>query len=340
MVYCKYILSFLLIFFVVFSFFDYDVYASYESSYLPLYQYQWTLQQDYINLLYSRGKNDTTAFNNALAIYNLMGQYSNQFDAFRFWVRSGDPTDGNVIYWFLYTVDSNTSYYTYKPWNNFESVAVFSDPPSTTAISRVYPNKIDVWSSGLSVSDTLVVDFPVVCTQVINENWIQLFKDFGIVNTGSDSVISALENALQNQTNSINNSINNQGQNITNSIDNATNTITDDNVNVDTDLPTSDTNDITLDGFNSIFDTIKNAFTTQNSTDVVLPIPFTDKSITINYSNVFGNFSFGILSRIINAFWFFVVSLFIAKDIKDKINKIKSGNIEDVETSNIKGDLL
>lgn len=340
MVYCKRIVCFLLILLIVFSLFDNEVFASYESQYLPLYQYQWTLQQDYINILYSRGKNDTTAFNDVLAIYNLMGQYSNQFNTFRFWVRSGDPTDKDVIYWFLYSVNDEGYTYTYKPWQNFDNIACFVNFTNLHAISRVYADRIDVWSNGLSVDSSLVVDFPVVCTQVINENWIQLFKDFGIVKTDNDSVVSALETALQNQTNSINNTINNQGQNITNSIDNLTNTITDDNVTVDFDLPTSDTNDITQDGFNSIFDTIKNAFTTQNSSDVVLPIPFTGKSITINYSNVFGDFTFGVLSNIINAFWFFVVSLFIVKDIMHKINKIKSGNIEDVETSNIKGDLL
>lgn len=340
MVYCKRIVCFLLIFLIVFCLFDYVVFASYESQYLPLYQYQWTLQQDYINILYSRGKNDPTAFNDVLAIYNLMGQYSNQFNTFRFWVRSGDPTDHDVIYWFLYSVNDEGYTYTYKQWQNFDNIACFVNFTNLHAISRVYADRIDVWSNGLDVDSSLVVDFPVVCTQVINENWIQLFKDFGIVKTDNDSVVSALEIALQNQTNSINNAINTQGQNITNSIDNLTNTITDDNVTVDSDLPTSDTNDITLDGFNSIFDTIRNAFTTQNSADVVLPIPFTDKSITINYSNVFGAFTFGVLSNIINAFWFFVVSLFIAKDIKYKINKIKSGNIEDVETSNIKGDLL
>lgn len=127
---------------------------------------------------------------------------------------------------------------------------------------------------------------------------------------------------------------------ITESGDKINNSITDDNVNVDSSLPTSDTNDVTLDGFNSIFDTLQNAFIGQTSKDIVLPIPFTDKNITINYDNVFGAFNFGVLINIINAFWFFVISLFIVNDIKNKINKIKSGNIEDVQDTNIKGDLL
>lgn len=127
---------------------------------------------------------------------------------------------------------------------------------------------------------------------------------------------------------------------ITESGDKINNSITDDNVNVESSLPSNDTNDVTMEGFNSIFNTIKNAFTGSTSNDIVLSIPFTDKSITINYNNVFGSFSFGILSNIINAFWFFVVSLFIVNDIRHKIHMIQSGNIENLEDTNIKGDLL
>lgn len=132
--------------------------------------------------------------------------------------------------------------------------------------------------------------------------------------------------------NNINDSINEQGQNINNSINSS-------DVSVDSSLPTSDTNDITLDGFNSIFNTLYSSFT-GTSSDVILPIPFTNKSITINYQNVFGNFSFGVLSSIISGFWYFIICLFIVNDIKNKINSIKAGNIENVQTTNIKGDLL
>lgn len=124
------------------------------------------------------------------------------------------------------------------------------------------------------------------------------------------------------------------------SINDVNSSINDSNINVDSSLPTNDTNDITESGFNSIFSTLYNAFTQKNSQDIVLTIPFTNKSFIINYNTVFGSFTFGIIGYIINAFWYFFICLYIVNDIEKKIYKIKSGNIEDIETGNIKGDLL
>ena len=43
---------------------------------------------------------------------------------------------------------------------------------------------------------------------------------------------------------------------------------------------------------------------------------------------------------IIEAFWWYLISRFIIKDVANKISKMKSGNIEDIENSNIKEDML
>lgn len=108
----------------------------------------------------------------------------------------------------------------------------------------------------------------------------------------------------------------------------------------DYNLPIDSTNDITNDGFTSIFDRIRSTFTTGSSTPAVINVPFTNKSFTISKASVFGSANLGIVQSIIEAFWWFVVSVFIVKDIFKKIEKIKTGNIEFTETTNIKEDIL
>lgn len=196
-----------------------------------------------------------------------------------------------------------------------------------------YNNEINYYYLGKFSQNSLSFTFTPTRTGTINffvDNFGPFWKDmchYTIERTPNGS-LSSINNGLNN----VQDSINQQGENINNSINNS-------DINVDSSLPTSETNDITLEGFNSIFNTLYNAFT-GTSSDVILPIPFTNKSITINYQNVFGGFNFGVLSSIISAFWYFIICLFIVNDIKNKINSIKAGNIENVQTTNIKGDLL
>lgn len=108
-------------------------------------------------------------------------------------------------------------------------------------------------------------------------------------------------------------------------------------------LPDDDTTDISKQGIENIFDLLYNSFTSGEAQDIVLPVPFTDKSIVIpaDYlENVFNNSSFSFLLNFIHAFYYFVVSTFIVKDIQRKFDKIKSGNIENIQNSNIKADML
>lgn len=120
-------------------------------------------------------------------------------------------------------------------------------------------------------------------------------------------------------------------------------TITDSNISQDTadySLPSDSTNDITQDGFGSIFDRIRATFTSGSATPITITIPFTNRSFTISKQSVFGSANLGIVGTLIQSFWWFVVSLFIVKDIFKKIEAIKSGNIEFAETTNIKEDIL
>ena len=114
----------------------------------------------------------------------------------------------------------------------------------------------------------------------------------------------------------------------------------DDVTSSSSDLPSDSTGDITSDGFNNIFNELYNTFTKGTAKDLVIEIPFTGKSFTVNKSTVYGGADLGIVGVLINSFWYFVISYFIVQDISKKINTIKSGNIEDVQKDNIKEDML
>lgn len=133
-------------------------------------------------------------------------------------------------------------------------------------------------------------------------------------------------------------------QQISDSTNQITNTITDNNVDdVDTsDLQNQDTtDDITQNGFNSIFTTIQNAFLDNTSKSIVFEVPFTDKSFTINKSTIYGEFSsLNTIEAFSSMVWYFLISLFIVKDISKKISKIKSGDIDNIQNDNIKEELL
>lgn len=175
---------------------------------------------------------------------------------------------------------------------------------------------------------------PMAYADVVHPGWVQLFKDFGITPTsGTDETLINIQNAVQNTENTVNN--------INNSVNDVNNSINNDNVNVDTStLPTDTTEDITTSGFDSIFETLYNTFTSGSAKDLVINIPFTNKSFTINTSNVYGNANLGLVKTLIQTFWYFVISYFIVNDIAKKINMIKSGNIEDIQKDNIKEDML
>lgn len=99
--------------------------------------------------------------------------------------------------------------------------------------------------------------------------------------------------------------------------------------------------DITQDGFNSIFNTLQTYFTSDNGGSLTLTLPFVNKSITISKATVFGNFTqLSVIENFASLVWYFVISLYIVKQIQRMINKIKGGNLEDVVDNNVKADIL
>lgn len=152
----------------------------------------------------------------------------------------------------------------------------------------------------------------------------------GVINATTD--YSAVTNSMQETTNAVKDG--------TTAIQN---TLTDNNTNniSNNDLVTDNTQDITENGFSNIFNTLYNAFTSYSSKDVVVPVPYTNKSFTISKASIFGGFTeLSWLENLSSAFWYFIISLFIVKDISKRFNKIKSGDIEHVVDCNVKEDLL
>ena len=198
-----------------------------------------------------------------------------------------------------------------------------------------------------------VEEDPEAFFYVISPKWIDLFIDTGIITPSTDQkIIDYLKGIYEKSgatgvnerldlINSNIGNVNNNISNVDNSVKDVNNSINNSDVNVDSStLPSDNTNDITSDGFNNIFNQVYTTFTSNVSKDLVITIPFTNKSFTVNTASVYGNSDLGFVKTLIEAFWYFVISYFIVKDISKKINKIKSGDIEHVEESNIKEDLL
>lgn len=152
----------------------------------------------------------------------------------------------------------------------------------------------------------------------------------GVINATTD--FSAVTNSMQETTNAVKDGTTAIQNTLT---DNDTNNIS------NNDLVTDNTQDVTENGFSNIFSTLYNAFTSYTSKDVVVPVPFTNQSFTISKSSIYGGFSqLSWLENLSSAFWYFIISLFIVKDISKRFNKIKSGDIEHVVDTNVKEDLL
>lgn len=118
---------------------------------------------------------------------------------------------------------------------------------------------------------------------------------------------------------------------------------TDNDVSVDS-FNSVDSNDITSSGLTGIFTTVYNSINTWSSKDIVLPVPFTNKSLTIpaNYThNMLSSVGGGSLIAIISTVYYFIVARFIIYSVTGIINSIKSGSILETDTkTNITTEML
>lgn len=141
-------------------------------------------------------------------------------------------------------------------------------------------------------------------------------------------------------------------------------TINDDTVNSSSsDLPNYSYTSPAQEGVDNLFTNITTYMTKTNreGSGINLPIPFVNKNIFIptnltqNIVNSIGNvnadmtlpngyvvninFS-GFISALISAFWWYIISRYIILDILDKTYKIQTGDVENLENENIKGEML
>lgn len=164
------------------------------------------------------------------------------------------------------------------------------------------------------------------------------FFCFRSIDTGSYGV-SCVSNYNESQELGLSQTIINNNNNNTQIIDN---TLTNSDISVeDNQLVTDNTQDITQDGYNNIFEMIRTAFTGSPSA-ITFPIPFVNQSFTLqpdflsHYLQVGG---LGFFVTLMSAYWYFVVSRYIVKRIYVIIENLKSGELEQT-TGNIKTEVF
>lgn len=152
----------------------------------------------------------------------------------------------------------------------------------------------------------------------------------------NSQAINELNNTIINQTTII--------QQQTNTINDMSNFMQNDNYSTNTitdNMPNSNEyQDITESGFDNIFTTLRNTFTSDNYQDVVFTIPFTNgKTITLP-SNLTENIVPETIKTLIQMVYWFIIARFIVKDIAKYIENAKSGDIFSTSDTNIKTDML
>lgn len=162
------------------------------------------------------------------------------------------------------------------------------------------------------------------------DKFIDYFKN-GDINSNIIQIRSAVENTEQD--------VEEMKEDVKAMKDFVTNT----NKSVDTQLPSdSGTSDVTADGFNNIFMRFYNLMTQNNIwTTVNIPIPFTNNSITLRGVDIVDFWiSLGVIDTLVYAVWYFLVSLYIVKDIQKIIQKVQDGSIMTSSDTNIKTEML
>lgn len=154
-----------------------------------------------------------------------------------------------------------------------------------------------------------------------------------------DNIYSSVEN-IESSLEDLNDTL----EDTNDKLDTINDTITDDTVESSaSDLPSTNVTNPTENGIDNIFTSIYNAFCVGEAQDIIFPIPFTNKNITLSpyyVRDMLNNNNAGWIYTLIQAFWGYLIGRYIVSDISKKIDKIKSGNIENVENTNIKEEML
>lgn len=339
--------------------------VQYDNQYLTLYTRQYDLQGEFCSRLLAV-KNDPSALPFVQRFAQVIGDLGRQ-NKFVYLVKSPDST----TYYAWYTGFKDA----YTPTiNQYVKVGEYIYNYCPVITGPVY--RFAYWNDSGIISSTTTqstMTIPYAMTNVFNPAFIDVFKAFGIYETDFESDLrELLENIAQNSSanynsalETINNSINDQTDTLHNDLsdvqdsidqtndklnetneklDDVKDTLTDDTVESSAeDLPSVSVDDPTSDGIGGIFQSIYNAFCTGTAQDIVFPIPFTEKNITLSpsyVSDMLSNNNAGWVLTLIQVFWGYLIGRFIVSDISKKIDKIKSGDIENIQNDNIKEEML
>lgn len=300
-----------------------------DNVYYTLLEYQANVQRRFITKCYANvGDSSYRTMLNAL--YQQMNGFGSNGKFFVF-VEQYKGYSGSYVVYTSYTGDLSRSVADQYIIDNtaFSHVATY-----TGTFYNILGVADGPYVSNPIYSQTVTLTQPVAFCRSLVPEFIQLFKDFGIIaDTSNNNVVNAINKTNDELKNEISNSADKINDNINN------NDVSD----VDTSgITNADTTvDITQDGFNSIFNTLQTYFTSNNVGSLMLTLPFVNKSITISKATVFGNFKqLSTIENFASLAWYFVISLYIVKSIQKMINKIKGGNLEDVVDNNVKADIL
>lgn len=246
-------------------------------------------------------------------------------------------TNGMIIPPHIYNFFINYSYGDYDYSFNINQYLLIDDNTSPRTFYFNIP-KFEILKN-IIVRPNTSITFTLTCSPSFEDvdSWDLGTYALSITQEQADIINSNTNQQITNNNTTINQQNANNLQNINDSINNSDVDFSNDS------LPTDSTEDITAEGINGIFTSIYNAFCTGSAQDIVFPIPFTGKEITLSPNYVREMLNSSNANWVINfieIFWWYIISRFIIKDISKKITKIKSGNIENIENDNIKEEML
>lgn len=148
-----------------------------------------------------------------------------------------------------------------------------------------------------------------------------------------ENSINGTTQAIESQTNAINGTT--QAVNDTNDFL-KDNTVDDSQFN----LPTVDVNDPTANFFDTIFMGLYNAVTNNEEKTISLEILGNNINISSADFNYLNGNEWNVLRIILSSMWVFGIGIYILKDIRKMIDKIKDGNVENMATDDIKANMV
>ena len=89
-------------------------------------------------------------------------------------------------------------------------------------------------------------------------------------------------------------------------------------------LPSDNNDDVTSDYFNSIFEKFRTYMTTSSPISIEIPIPFANSGFTIESDITQKMVEGTIIQPLLSSVWFFLVGLYILKDVEQLIDKVKN----------------